>query len=114
MAGAGEYTDRMQRLVRSTTTNAIGEEAETFTGGAFYWCSISEDSSRRVSEVGGMQTGITATIAVHNYPTLYTVDMLRDTSDRTWKIEGIRNGDNELIVDCYTDDTLQDWYEDVS
>ena len=108
---AGIYTDRVQLLARSKTTNNIGEAEETFVPGGYLWCRISEDSSRRATEYGGQQTGIEGTIAIRNFPTVTSLDLLRDSLNRVWKIEGIRRGDDELICDVYTDDSLQDWTE---
>jgi head-tail adaptor len=114
MSRAGQYPHRVQVLVRTSTTNALGEVVESFTPTQFLWCRIEEDSPRRAGEYGGNQTGIEGTISLRNYPAITTLDMLRDGYDRTWKIEGKTTGSNEVILNVYTDDSLTDWTEEGS
>lgn len=108
---AGDYPDRMRRLVRSTTkSTSTGQEVETFTPGAYLWCNIQIDSGRKQIDYGTDQTGQTATILVRNLPTLSSLDRLYAVEwDETYVIDTIRRGtdNNELICECYRYDTLE-------
>lgn len=106
---AGNYHDRVQLLVRSATTDDIGDDVEVFTPGRYYWARVEEQASRRASEFGGNQTGISGQIFLRNYITFDTLDMIRDVFGRVWKVEGSVWGANETILDVYTDDSLTDF-----
>ena len=106
---SGNYPDLCKKLTRSKTINSIGERVEGFTISDSLWCRVTEDSSRLATEFGGSQSGIDGTIYIRNYPSITTLDMLRDNLNRVWKIESLKRGDNELILDVYTDDALQDF-----
>lgn len=108
MAGAGNYPDRLQRLVRSTTKDPTnGQEEETFTPGSFYWCRIEPTNGRKQRQYGAEQTGADVTIYVRNYPDLSALDRLYSTEwDETYILDNIRRGDNELIADGFIFDAL--------
>lgn len=107
MAGAGQYPDRLQRLVRSVTKDPNnGQEEETFTAGDYYWCRLEYPTGRRQRQYGAEQTGADVTIFVRNYPTLTALDRLTDGTT-TFILDNIRPGDNELIADGYLFDALE-------
>lgn len=109
MPAAGQYSDRLQRLVRSTTKdNTTGQDQEIFTPGAYYWCSVEPVAGRRQTQYGGEQTGVDVTVRVRNWPELSALDRLYNAEwDETYIIETITRGDNETIAEGYLFDALQ-------
>lgn len=106
MAAAGNYPDRLRRLVRSVTKNtANGQDEESFTQGDYYWCDIEYTNGRRQTDYGATQTGADVTITFRNYPTLSALDRMTDGTS-TYVIDNIRYGDNELIADGFYYDDL--------
>lgn len=104
--GAGNFTDRLQRLVRSTTKNTDnGQDEETFTPGDWYWCRIEVTGGRRQEDYGAMQTGADATIFIRNTPALTALDRMQDDTT-VYVLDNIRQGDNELIVEARYYDEL--------
>jgi len=97
--GAGNYPDRLRRLVRSTDKNAQnGQDEETFTPGAYYWCRVETPNGRRQKDYGATQTGADVTIFVRNFPTLTALDRLTDGAT-VYVVESVRPGVNELIAE---------------
>lgn len=105
MAQAGQYPNRLQRLVRSTSKDATtGQDEETFTPGASYWCRLEIANGRRQRDYGANQTGADVTVYVRNYPTLTAQDRLTDGT-ATLILESVRAGENEWICEAnYFDD----------
>jgi head-tail adaptor len=105
MAQAGQYPTRLRRLVRSTSKDAAnGQDEETFTPGAYYWCRVEMPNGRRQRDYGAIQTGADVTVFVRNYPTLTALDRLTD-GNTTLILESVRAGENEWICEAnYFDD----------
>lgn len=109
MPAAGRYHSRVRLLVWTVTgVDDIGADVGSHVPGRYLWARVEEDSSRRATEYGGMQTGIQGTISLRNYITLSTLDKIQDEFGRIWNIEGKVWGDNETILDVYNDDELND------
>jgi head-tail adaptor len=106
MAAAGNYPDRLRRLVRSVTKNTDnGQDEESFTPGDWYWCRVEVTNGRRQQDYGANQTGADVTITFRNYPTLSALDRMTDGTT-VYELDNIRQGDNELIADGYYYDDL--------
>ena len=108
MRKAGEYGERMQRLVRSITKDGVtGQDKEHFTPSELLWCKIDVGSGRQQRDYGGEQTGATGTIAVRNYYPVSALDRLVALQwGETWIIQTVHRGDNEMICECYRYDSL--------
>ena len=106
MAYAGKYSDRLRVLQRTTTRDDLtGEIIESFEGENYLWCRVEINTSRRQNEIGSPRTAQEATIYVRNYPSITSLDRLKDESwNNIWVIDSIKRGDNELILDCYAFD----------
>lgn len=105
--GAGNYPDRLQRLVRSIVKNTDnGQDEESFTPGAYYWCRVEYDIGTADVDYGAEQTGGTVTIHVRNQPTLSALDRLSDGST-TFALDSIRpEGKTELVCEAHYYDDL--------
>lgn len=110
MGRAGEYDTRLRWLQCVKTINTTnGDREGVFVPNGYLWCAVEETNSRRQSEYNATQTGADVEIRVRNYPDLEATDRLQDVeSGYVYKLDGIRNGDDELIVDGYRLDVLND------
>ncbi len=102
--GAGDYNTRFQWLkcVR-TPDNVTGAKPKTFTDNGYLWGSVSWETAQLGNEFGAPRDQVTATIRVRNWPTVVASDRLVDTStDDTYVLDGVRKGNNELIIDAHT------------
>lgn len=110
MQQAGAYNARLRLLAGTRTKDpTTGQDVLTHAPYGYLWCSVEETNGRRQSEFGATQTGADATIRVRNFPAVTVDDLLEDGSGVVWHIDAIHNGDNELLLDCYRHDTLQDF-----
>lgn len=104
MPAAGQYTSRLLWLKCTKTQNSTnGDLEETWSANGYLWCSVEETNARQAQpEYDSPQTGVDVEIRVRNYPALAVIDRLEDTYyGYLYKLVGIRNGDDELIVDAY-------------
>lgn len=110
MRKAGDYCDRVQRLVRTVTKDAsTGQDKEHFTASELLWSKIEVGSGRKQRAYGAEQTGADATISIRNYYPLTALDRLYSAQwGETWIVESIHRGDNEIVCSCYRYDALSD------
>lgn len=107
MPAAGDYGSRLRWLQLSTAADDTGDSPQTYVPVGFLWASVDETNGRRQDEAGATQTGVDAEIRVRNYPAVLATDLLEDTYlGYVWHLDSIRNGNDELIIDAYRNDTL--------
>jgi len=112
---AGVYTSRLLWLKCTKTKNEDnGDLEDTWSANGYLWCAVEETNARQgQNEYDAPQTGVDVEIRVRNYPALATIDRLEDTYyGYMYQITGIRNGDDELIVDAFRRDSFTDQDED--
>ena len=99
---AGQFDTQLRRRICTKTANATnGDREQDFTDGNYLWCKVEYTGSTVRDDFGSEQTTVTATIYVHNSPTLTTQDRLRDEDGKDWRIDSLYPGDDEIICDCY-------------
>ena len=108
MRKAGEYNERVRRLVRSVAKDGTtGQDKETFTPSELLWAKIDVGSGRKQRDYGAEQTGASATISIRNYYPLTALDRLYSLQwGETWIVETVHRGENEIICDCHRYDAL--------
>ena len=106
---AGYYSDRMRRLVRSTTKDDNnGQDVESWTEGDYLWCHIEQTTGQRPTDYGATETGQDAEISIRNYVTILPQDRLYSVEwDETYIVDTIRRGDNEIVCECHRYDLLE-------
>lgn len=112
---AGIYTSRLLWLKCTKTKNEDnGDLEDAWAANGYLWCSVEETNARRgQNEYDAAQSGVDVEIRVRNYPALSTTDRLEDSYyGYTYVLEGIRNGDDELIVDGFRRDSFTEEEED--
>ncbi|VTR94083.1 : Phage_H_T_join [Gemmata massiliana] len=106
MQKSGQYNCLLSWLKGSRSKD---EEGQDVLFNAMYgqlWCSVEETNGRTGQELGGKQSGAEITILVKDCPALSTDDLLRDESGTVYHIESIYQGDRELVLQAYRNDTL--------
>lgn len=108
MPAAGNYNIRLRWLkLNSENDGSTGDMIDTFTPNGYLWASVDETNGRRTEDAGAPQTGVDVEIRIRNYPAVEATDLLQDDFDGyVYHIDSLRNGDDEIIVDAYRDDTL--------
>lgn len=108
MPAAGNYGNtKLRWLQRATTTDDTGDGVDVYLPNGFLWASVDEQNGRRQEDAGATQTGVDVEIRVRNYPAVQATDLLQDRyMGYVYHIDSIRNGNDEIIIDAYRDDTL--------
>lgn len=108
--GAADYGSRLILLRATKTTQTTGQPERVYNAVRYLWAGVEETNARREDVGHGTQTGVDVEIRIRNYPDVTTDDLLKDKYfGYVFRIVGIRNGDDELIVDAYRWDTLVDY-----
>jgi SPP1 family predicted phage head-tail adaptor len=106
MSDAGDYDTLFTWLKQSEDADIVGQEIETFTPNGTLWGALKYGSGSKNKDFESDQTGVTATIRIHNYPDLSALDRF-SVGDETFLIETIVPGDDELVCECIRYDTLE-------
>lgn len=120
MPAAGNYVQtRLIWLVPTITTDATtGEEIQVHARNEdqpYLWASVEELAGRRQTDTGATQTGVDVEIRVRNYPAVNVKDLLKDEyQEYVYRLDSIRNGDDEIVIDAFRYDSLEDYVIDDS
>jgi head-tail adaptor len=110
---AGAYNQRLTWLQGTRTKDTeTGEMVLTHEENGSLWGSVEITNGRKATEYGAEFTGGDGEIRLRNTPAVTVDDMLRDGGGITYHIEDIIEGDNELILTVYYNDTLEDFTEE--
>lgn len=101
MPAAGEYRYALQRMTLRQPEADDGGPPDLWDEGDQYRCAIDELSTVQRIQAGIQVQTVICTVRLRQFPTLNVGDRLRDNlTGELYDVEGIRNGDNELICDC--------------
>jgi head-tail adaptor len=97
----GEYRDRVQQMVLNKVTNPTnGDGEDQYVFGPRLWASIEQQTATEGERGSITQTGATAVIRIHGFPSVKAYDLLTDRYGQRWEIFGIVYGTNETVCDA--------------
>ena len=88
---AGDYWERVTRLVRATTTQSNQHKLATYTDGNTYWAYTNDVKADKKLAYAINNTVVEVEVHIRGYPTIDPLDRLRvETTGYVLEIKGIK------------------------
>jgi hypothetical protein len=103
MPNAGAYPYRWEWLKCSRTNDGTtGDRPKTYVSQGYLYGTYELDSSTEQNEFGAIRSTVSGTFHIRQYPEISPLDRLYSVAfDETYLVDGVRWGNNEMIVDVH-------------
>ena len=99
MNKAGNYNTRFDwHTVELQKNYTSGEKERVYSHSSYLWGSIDELSASKKLAYGSQGSSVDCEIRLRNFPAVGFEDRLIDPDGFKYRIDGVRNGDNETII----------------